>query len=35
MVAKGEMSREDGEKLEILNEISSETWDLKRQLEQR
>jgi len=25
MVAKGEMSREDRERLEILNEISSET----------
>lgn len=32
MAAKGEMSKEYRERLEILNEISSEMWDSKRQL---
>lgn len=32
MAAKGEMSKEYRERVEILNEISSEMWDSKRQL---
>lgn len=35
MAAEGEMSKEYRERPKTLNEISSEMWDLKRQLEQR